>query len=161
MPQLDFSAWPPQLIWLVITFLVLYLLMARMALPRIATVLEQRRDRIASDLDEAARLKSETEQAIESYEAALAEARQRAHQIASETREKLTAELDRERAEVDKKIAARTEDAEQRISAMKDKALGEIDKAAADTAEAIVQALIGARPARSRVQGAVKAALGR
>ncbi|HSM19715.1 MAG TPA: ATP F0F1 synthase subunit B [Hyphomicrobiales bacterium] len=159
MPQLDFSSWPPQLIWLAITFGVLYLLMARIALPRIATVLEQRRDRIAADLAEAARLKQETEDALNAYEAALAEARSKAHAIAAETRDKLNAELDEESAKVEKQLAAKTAEAEERIDAMKQKALGEVDEAATETAEEIVRLLIGAKPAKKDVAAAVKAAL--
>lgn len=159
MPQLDFSSWPPQLIWLAITFATLYFLMARVALPRIATVLEQRRDRIAADLDEAARLKQETEDAISAYEAALAEARAKAHAIAAETRDQLNAELDAERARLDREIAAKTVEAEQRIGAVKRAALGEVDQAAGETAEAIVRLLIGAKPAKKEIAAAVKAAL--
>jgi len=159
MPQLDPSAWPPQLIWLAITFAALYFLMARIALPRIATVLEQRHDRIAADLDEAARLKQETEEALRAYEAALAEARGKAHAIAAETRDKLNAELDEERAKVDRQLAAKTAEAEKRIAAMKAAALREVDKAASDTADAIVRRLIGAKPTKKDVAAAVKAAL--
>jgi F-type H+-transporting ATPase subunit b len=159
MPQLDFSSWPPQLIWLAITFGALYFLMARVALPRIATVLEQRRDRVAADLDDAARLKQETEDAIRTYEAALAEARAKAHAISAENRGRLNAELDAERAEIDKQIAAKTAEAEKRIAAMKQAALGEVDKAASDTAEAIVRLLIGTKPAKTDIAAAVKAVL--
>jgi F-type H+-transporting ATPase subunit b len=159
MPQLDPTTWAPQLIWLAITFTVLYFLMARIALPRIATVLEQRRDRIAADLDDAARLKQETEDAITAYEAALAEARAKAHAIVAETRDRLNAELDEERAKVDKQIAAKTEEADRRIDAMKKAALREVDKAASDTAEAIVRLLIGGKPAKKDIAAAVKAAL--
>lgn len=158
MPQLDFSSWPPQLIWLAITFVVLYFLMARVALPRIANVLEQRRDRIASDLDEAARLKSETEDAIAAYEAALAEARGKAHAIASETREELNGELDKERAAVDKQIAAKTAEAEAKIGEMRKAAIGEIEAAAADTATEIVKALVGGKTTKAEIAAAVKSA---
>ena len=157
MPQLDFSSWPPQLIWLAITFVALYFLMARVALPRIGTVLEQRRDRIASDLDEAARLKQETDDAIAAYEAALAEARAKAHAIAAETRAKLNAELDAERAVIDKDISAKTAEADKRIAAMKTAALGEVDQAAGETAEAIVKLLIGGKPDKKDIAAAVKA----
>ncbi|NND48972.1 MAG: F0F1 ATP synthase subunit B', partial [Rhizobiales bacterium] len=101
MPQLDFSTYIPQLVWLAISFIALYLLMARVALPRIATVIEERRDRIASDLDEAERSKAESEAAVAAYEAALAEARGKAHDNARANREKLNAEIDAERAKVD------------------------------------------------------------
>lgn len=158
MPQLNFETWPPQLIWLALSFLALYWLMSQVALPRIATVLENRRDRIASDLDEAARLKSETEDAIAAYDAALAEARTKAHAIAAENRNKLQAELDAERGEVESQIAARTKEAEERINAMKATAMNEINAAAADTAEAIVQTLIGAKASKAELAEAVKAA---
>ena len=72
MPQLVLEDWVPQLIWLAISFVVLYLIMSRVALPRIGTVIEQRRDRIAHDLDQAAHLKQETDQAIAAYESSLA-----------------------------------------------------------------------------------------
>lgn len=156
MPQLDFSTYSPQLIWLLISFVALYLLMARIALPRIGGVLEQRRDRIAADLDEAARLKDETEEAIASYEAALAEARSRAHAIAGEARQKLSAELDEERAKAEARIAEQTEAAAARIAAMKQSALGEVSKAASTTAQAIVQSLIGAKVSQSEADSAVK-----
>jgi len=72
MPQLELHDFAPQLIWLVISFVTLYLIMARVALPRIANVLEERRDRIASDLDKAEQLKRKTDEAIAAYEESLA-----------------------------------------------------------------------------------------
>ena len=158
MPQLDLSTWPPQIIWLAITFIVLYLLMSRVALPRVATVLEQRRDRIANDLDEAARLKGETEDAVAAYEAALAEARGKAHAIASETRAKLNVELDKERAAVEAKIAEKTKQAETQIAAMKAKAMTEVDKAASETAASIIKVLIGDVASDKDIADAVAAA---
>ena len=88
MPQLDFGDYAPQLVWLAITFGIMYLLMARVALPRIATVLEERRDRIANDLAQADQLRRETDQAIAAYEKALADAKARANAIAQETRDR-------------------------------------------------------------------------
>jgi len=159
MPQLDFSSYPSQIIWLLITFTALYLLMARVALPRIATVLEERRDRIANDLDEAERLKRDTETAIANYEAALAEARARAHEIAQATREKLSAEIDAERGRVDDELAAKTTAAEEIISAAKTKALTEIGNVATETAEAIVKELVGGRWSKANISAAVGAVM--
>lgn len=157
MPQLDFSTFAPQIVWLVITFVALYFLMSKVALPRISVVLENRRDRIANDLDEAQRLRAETEEVIQVYEAELAEARAKAHGIAAETREKLNAEIAVEQASVDEKIDARIAEAEAKITAMKDQAMGEVNAAAADTAEAIIRALVGGRPAKAEVAKAVAA----
>src|SRR3546814_20450305 len=78
MPQLETAAFLPQLVWLAITFVVLYLLMAKVALPRVAGVLDERKKRLDHDLEEAARLKRETEKAIAEYEQALASARNNA-----------------------------------------------------------------------------------
>jgi F-type H+-transporting ATPase subunit b len=143
MPQLDFATFAPQLIWLTLVFGVLYLVMARVALPRIATVIEERRDRIADDLDTAAQLKSDTDDAIASYETALAEARTKAHSIAQETRDRLTAETDAHRADLEGQLAARIADAEKRITATKEKALTSVRDVAVDVADAITQQLLG------------------
>jgi len=143
MPQLDFATFAPQLIWLTLVFGVLYLVMARVALPRIATVIEERRDRIADDLDTAAQLKSDTDDAIASYETALAEARTKAHTIAQETRDRLTAETDAHRADLEGQLAARIADAEKRITATKTQALTNVRDVAVDVADAITQQLLG------------------
>jgi F-type H+-transporting ATPase subunit b len=159
MPQLDFSTYAPQLIWLAITFIVLYLLMARVALPRIATVIEERRDRIASDLDEAERSKVQSEAAIAAYEAALAEARARAHEIARANRDRLTAEIDAERARVDAEAADKTAEAERAIAAARGAALGEVGAIAGELTEAIVKRLVGGRTPKQKIADAVSAAM--
>ena len=148
MPQLDFATYAPQLIWLTITFAVLYVLMARVAMPRIGGVIEQRRDRIASDLDQAAKLKEETEEAIAAYETALAEAKAEALRIAQENRDRLNAELEAA-------LAAKIAEAEERIASMRQAALAQINEVAADTAAEIVRHLIGGRITRARVQKAL------
>jgi F-type H+-transporting ATPase subunit b len=160
MPQLDYHDWAPQLVWLAISFAALYLIMARLALPRIATVLEERRDRIATDLDQAEQLKKQTEEAIAAYEQALAEARARAHAIAQETRDKLGAEVEAERAEVEATLAETLAEAEARIQASKDTALAHVDEVAAETAQMIVKQLVGGKVTKAEVKSAVGKALG-
>lgn len=155
MPQLQIYDWAPQLIWLAISFVTLYIIMARVALPRIATVLEERRDRVASDLDAAEQLKKDTEEAIAAYEQALGEARNRAHMIAQETRDRLSAEVDAQRAEVEGAIATRTAEAEARIQKAKADAMSNVGDIAADTAEAIVTKLLGGKVTKTEVKSAV------
>ncbi|MBZ0217135.1 MAG: hypothetical protein K8F25_11315, partial [Fimbriimonadaceae bacterium] len=158
MPQLDFSTFAPQLVWLAISFVALYFLMARVALPRISTVLEERRDRIADDLEEARRLKAETEEVILTYEAELAEARAKAHGISLQTREQLNAELAAEQAKIDGEIDDRLADADKKISAMKTKAMAEVAEAAQDTADTIIRALVGGKPTKKEIAAAVATA---
>src|SRR5262245_48165186 len=91
-PPLDPSSFVPQLFWLAVAFGLLYLLVKRVALPRVGDVIEERRERIDRDLAKAENLKSETEQALASYERALGEARAEASAIAKDMHAKLTAE---------------------------------------------------------------------
>jgi len=159
MPQLDFSTYAPQLVWLAISFAALYFLMARVALPRIATVIEERRDRIARDLDEAERSREESEAAVAAYEAALAEARSRAHDIARANRDKLASEIEAERAKVDAVAAERTAEAERAIAQAKSAALEELGAVAGDLTEAIVKRLVGGRVTKKKVTDAVAATM--
>jgi F-type H+-transporting ATPase subunit b len=158
MPQLNPLDWAPQIIWLVLTFGVLYLLMVWVALPRIGGVIERRAAHITGDLQSADRFRRETEEAIAAYEQALAEAKQKAHAIIDEGRAKLKAESDTERAKLDKELAARSEEAEARIGKAKASAMKEVNAVAVDVASDIVRQLIGAAPAKGDIEKAVQAA---
>ena len=142
-PPLDPANFAPQIIWLAISFALLYALMSRIALPRIGEVIEERRDRIQRDIDAAEALKAETEKALKGYEGSLADARGKASGIARETRDKLAAETERERAATEATVNAKIAEAEARIAAMKNNALSSVNDIAAETASAIVGKLIG------------------
>jgi F-type H+-transporting ATPase subunit b len=143
LPQLNVDDFSPQLFWLALTFAALYFIMKRIALPRVGEVIEERRDRIQRDLDTAENLKGKTEKALASYEKALADARSNASGIARETRDRLSAEVDKEKAKVDAQIAAKIADAETRINATKTKALASVNEIAVETAGAVLNKLIG------------------
>ena len=158
MPQLNPLDWAPQLIWLVITFGILYLLMKRVALPKIGSVIEMRQGRIAGDLQAADKLRRKTQEAIAAYEQALAEAKARAHAIAQDARNKLNDEVAGERAELERDLAAKSTEAEARIHEAKLSALKEVNAVASDTATEIVRRLIGVAPTKPEVLAAVAAA---
>lgn len=151
-PPFDPSTFAPQLVWLAITFGFLYLMMSRVALPRVASVLAERRERIQRDLLEAERLKAETDTALKSYEKSLADARGRAQGLAKDMRDRMSADMERERKRVDDANAAKLADTEARIAETKSRALANVDSLAADTANAIVERLIGAGTADQRVR---------
>jgi F-type H+-transporting ATPase subunit b len=161
MPQLNINDFAPQLIWLAISFVALYLIMSRVALPRVGQILEERANRIAGDLAAAAKLREDTEKAIADYEQALADAKARAQGIARQARDEMTRDIERQRAEVDHTIAAQTSDAEKRINTMKEAALSHVGEIATDTAEALLARLLGKTVPRSELQGAVNEALGK
>jgi F-type H+-transporting ATPase subunit b len=158
MPQLNPLDWAPQLIWLLITFGLLYLLMAKVALPRIGSVIEARADRIAKDLAQADKFRRETEEAIAAYEQALAEAKQKAHAIVEAGRVKLKEETAAERAKLDSQLAKKGAEAEARIAEAKASAMREVNAVAADVAADIVRRLIGVAPAKAEIDQAVQTA---
>jgi F-type H+-transporting ATPase subunit b len=158
MPQLNPADWAPQLIWLLITFGILYVLMAWVALPRIGAVIDKRAAKIAADLDAAEKNKRATEDAIAAYEQALAEAKQKAHAIVDEGRVKLKAQTDAERAKLDKELADKASEAAARIEKARDSAMKDVNAVATEAAADIVKQLIGVTPSNEDLQKAVTAA---
>ncbi|WP_341913011.1 F0F1 ATP synthase subunit B' [Ferrovibrio terrae] len=159
MPQLETATFLPQLVWLLISFAILYLLMAKLALPRVAEVVDGRRKRLEHDLEEAARLKRETEKAIADYEQALASARAKAQTIAGETRTRIAAEQAAVRAKLEAEISERTKAAEASILAAKQQALASLQSVAAQAASDVVARLSGTAPSNDAVEAAVAQAL--
>lgn len=158
-PPFDASTFASQLFWLAVSFGILYWLISRLAVPRIGGILEQRRARIEGDLKEADRLRLETDRAIAAYESALAEARQRAHGIAEETRASIRADIEGKRAAVEAELAGKVAQAEANIATTKAQALAHVEEIAADTAAALVTRLSGKvtpKAARAAVQAVAK-----
>jgi F-type H+-transporting ATPase subunit b len=158
-PPFEADTFASQILWLAISFGALYFLMSRIALPRVATILEVRSDRIASDLAEAQRFKIESEQAIAAYETSLAEARSKAQKIAGETRDKVNAEADTQKKAIEADLAARLAKAETQIADTKTKALSNVRAIAVEAASDIVAQLLGDKPDAKDVEAAVDTTL--
>lgn len=154
-PPFDSSTFASQLLWLTITFVALYLLMSRVALPRLAKIIEDRQKYAADDLADAQGLKDQSDAAIAAYEKALAEARGRAQALANETRDKQAAEAETHRKTLDAKLNAHIADAEKTIAASRASAMANVRSIAADVASAIVERLTGTAPASGEVSAAV------
>ena len=158
-PPFEPSTYGSQLLWLAITFGLLYWAISRIALPRIGGIMEERDKRIGADLAQAQALRSETDAAIARYEQALAEARQRAQRIAGEARDRSKADTEAERRRLEAEVNARMEEAETRITEVKARALSEVDVIARDATEAIVVTLLGSGVPPHIVTSAVNAAM--
>jgi F-type H+-transporting ATPase subunit b len=158
-PPFETTYYPSQLLWLALSFGVLWWLMAKVIVPRLSDIIETRRDRIAADLSEAQRLKDETDKAIAGYEKALADARAKAQAIANETRQALNAETDAKRQAAEADLNGKLAAAEARISDIKAKALAEVGGIATDTATAVIERLIGTQAPAADIADAVSAAL--
>jgi F-type H+-transporting ATPase subunit b len=135
MPQLDFGTFPNQIFWLVVTLVVIYLVMSRVALPRIASVLAERQGTITNDLAAAEELEQKAVEAEEAYNKALADARAEAHRIVAEARAEIQADLDAATARADEAIAERTAESEKRIAEIRESALDGVLAAMGVTAD--------------------------
>jgi F-type H+-transporting ATPase subunit b len=155
MPQLDFSTFPNQIFWLV----VIYFIMNRIALPRIASVLADRQDTIQRDLEKAEELKEKAVAAEEAYNKALADARVEASKIVAETKADIQKELDKATAKADAEIAAKTAEGEVKINEIRDNATKAVKVVASDTAAALVKAVMPAAADAKAIKAAVTARL--
>ncbi|MBI1393492.1 MAG: F0F1 ATP synthase subunit B' [Alphaproteobacteria bacterium] len=155
LPQMDFSTYPSQLFWLAVTFGTLYAVMSSAILPRLGGAIEDRRDRIADDLDQAAEFRRQAEEAEKAYQTSLADARAKAQSIAAETRSEMEAEIASMQAEADDRATAKIAAAEAKIDEMKDKAAANVRAAAADVAREIVGALIDEKPTDETIAAAI------
>jgi F-type H+-transporting ATPase subunit b len=143
MPQLDFSTFPNQIFWLVLTLLAIYFIISRMALPRISAVLAERAGTVTNDIAAAEDLRNRAKAAEAAYEKALADARGEAGRIIAAAKAEMQAELDVELAKADAQIAARTAESEKVLAGIRDQAVQSVAEVARATAGEIVQAFGG------------------
>src|SRR6476619_7767986 len=158
-PPFESSTFASQLVSLAIAFVALYVIVSRIALPRVESVIDARQNAIEGDLAQAQKLKDESDAALKAYETELASARSRAQAIGNETREKLNAAAEAERTALEAKLNAKLVDAEKQIAATRTAAMSNVRGIAADAATAIVQRLVGVVPDGNTVNSAVDASL--
>ena len=160
MPQFDPTFFAPQIIWLAIVFAVFYLLMSRVALPRISEVLEARSTQISHDLERARSLKAETDQVVAAYEAAVTKARSEASAILAEAGQEISQKAAERQAEFGRELAQKVDAAETRIATARDEAKANIREIAVEVARDVAHKLTGAvadpRSSGRAVDGALK-----
>ncbi|MDP6172580.1 MAG: F0F1 ATP synthase subunit B' [Rhodospirillales bacterium] len=159
MPQLDSNFFSPQLVWLAITFVALYVLMARLALPRIGRVLEQRQKKIDDNLDKAEQLKAEADEDSQAYEEAASGSRDQARAIIQEVSRRVSEESNESQAELAERLAERIKEADQQVLQAKEEALAGIRDQAGSVAQMAVNRLIGIEPTPADVARAVDGAM--
>jgi F-type H+-transporting ATPase subunit b len=155
MPQLVLADWPPQLVWLVLTFGVLYLLMALLALPRIAEVLESRENRLTTDLEMAEKLQGEAQTALDEFERVQAETQSQAQLIAAETRAKLATSQAERLAELKAELAEQHRKSEAEIAKATEAAMAGLAEIAIELAQAGAERLIGGKISAEAARKAV------
>src|SRR3954466_694978 len=158
-PPFNKETFASQLLWFAIFFVALYVIISKLAIPRIRGIVDARRNRVEGHLAEANRLKDQSDAALKAYEKSLADARGRAQTLANETRDKLNAEAEEARKKLEGQLNLKLAEAEKTIAATKIAAMANVRGIAVDTASAIVQRLIGTAPSGSAVEAAVADAL--
>jgi F-type H+-transporting ATPase subunit b len=158
-PPFRSDTFASQLVSLVIAFVALYLIVSRIALPRVGGLLDARQNAIEGDLAAAQKLKDESDDALKAYHSELAAARARAQAISTEAREKLNATAEAERKTLEQQLAVKLGEAEKTIASTREAAMRNVRGIAAEAAAAIVQRLTGLAPDGKTVDGAVDASL--
>jgi F-type H+-transporting ATPase subunit b len=159
MPQFDLATFPTQIFWLAVSFFVLYLLMARVALPRINRVLEERQRRIDDNLDRAQALKDEADAAKSEYERVIGEARETARAAIAEASQEMAAEAQQRREELERRLTQDIKAAEARIDDAKDRAIAGLRDAAIEVATSAANRLLGTAPSPDAIAAAVDSAI--
>ena len=143
MPQLDFTTFGNQIFWLIVTLVVIYFVLSRIALPRIAAVLAERQGTITNDLAAAEDLKAKAVEAEEAYNKALADARTEAQNIIAQTKAEIKEELSDATEKADAEIAAKAAEGEKKIAEIRAGAMKAVREVATETAGEIVVAMGG------------------
>lgn len=160
MPQLDPSVWPTQLFWLALTFIALYLIVWRIALPRIADVLEARQRKLDDDLKKAAALKDEAEAILAEYEKMRAGAQASAHEVLRKAQDAMKAEAERQGRELAARLSQQTDEAEARIGQAKSVALASLEGTVNEVVAAATEKLIGVKAGDQEIARAVGSVMG-
>jgi F-type H+-transporting ATPase subunit b len=158
-PPFQKDTFASQLVSLLIAFVALYLIVSRIALPRVGSVLDERQNTMEGDLTEAQKLKDASDGELKAYESELASARSRAQAIGAETREKLNAASEAERKTLEERLSVKLAEAEKTIASTREAAMRNVRGIATDAAAAIVQRLTGLAPDGKSVESAVDASL--
>lgn len=157
LPQFRVEFWGGQIIWLLFVFLILYLLLAKVFVPRLRRIQDTRAQTIADAVEQARKVQAEADAQATAAKAGIEEARAQARRVAADAKAKAQAELAERQAAEDARLQAELEKAEERIRGLRDQAMANVGQIAAETAEAIVAKLTGAAPSRAEVDAALTA----
>jgi F-type H+-transporting ATPase subunit b len=155
LPQFDLSQWPGQMVWMLVIFIVLYVLFAKVFVPRVGGTIAEREDKIGGDIGQARRLRDQAEAQSKAAAEELAQARARAQKLAADAKAAAAAEAASRQAEEEQRLAQVLADAESRIAAARAEAMSQVRGIAADAAGAIVERLTGSAATEAEVERAM------
>jgi F-type H+-transporting ATPase subunit b len=155
MPQLDPAYWPSQIFWLTIIFLSVYLLIAKIFIPKIEDNIESREDKIRKDLEEAKLLGEESEKKLKTYKDLIKTAKIDTKKIISQSRQKLSQDMQLKGKEIKKEIEKETENAQKEIKNFKINSINKINLISEEIASNLIKDIFGEDPNKSSVKAIV------
>ena len=156
MPQMEFADYMPQVVWLVITFATLYVLMAKLALPRITDILETRQRRLDHDLELSEKLRDEAQTTLAEYDAAIVSARAETESLLAKARESIQTETQERIAELNGRLESEIRESDARIRHAMSQAMDELVVVAGNSARAAVERLAGIKVSDEQARVAVE-----
>ena len=148
-----------QLFWLLVTFGLLFFVIARGMVPKIQGVVEQRDRKITSDLEEAQRAREEAEKTEADYRERMDASRAEAMKLAQAAKQSASREAEERVKAVDQQVGGKVAEAEARIRASLETAMRDLDAVAADATRELVAKLTGRDVSEPEARQAVKAVL--
>ena len=151
LPQMDISTFPSQLFWLIITFTALYLFMWKFVIPRLSTTIEERKDKISNDINDAENLNSEASKILENYDDKMNSASLESNEIVSSSKATMNEYLAKLKKDNEIKINAMITESEKKIHQQKQQSEQEIKKATIDTIKSIVSKYVETVPSDDEI----------
>jgi len=155
MPQLDPEYWASQAFWLIIIFLSIYILIAKIFIPKIKSNIDMRDNKIRKDLEEAKTYKEQAEKKLEEYNKLIELAKRDVKKILSDSRQKLNEDIQIKRKEVQKKIDEETKIAEEEIKKFKNNSVKKVNSISEEITSELLKEIFGEDINKSSIEAAV------
>ena len=156
MPQLNPEFWFSQILWLIISFGIMFILLSKFVLPKISENLEIRKAQILENIEVAEKQREESDKKLKEYEKLILESKIEAKNYFNKVREKILKDVDKKKENLEKQINEEISKAEKEILDLKDKSPEKIRKIAADTSSDLIKQLIGVEVNNSSISAIVE-----
>ena len=155
MPQLNPEFWISQIVWLVLTFGILYIVLSKFILPKISDNLETRKSQILENIETAEAQREESEIKLKDFEKIILEGKIEAKNHFNEVRQKILEDISNKRATLEKDIDNEISAAEEEINNLKLNSKEKIKNIAVETSSELIKQLIGEEANKSSITAIV------
>jgi F-type H+-transporting ATPase subunit b len=158
LPQFDLAQWPGQMVWMLIIFGVLFILFARVFVPKVGGAIADREDRISGDFGAARKLKDEADALAAAAAAEMEQARAAAQKLAVDAKTAARADAAKREALEEAKIAETLAKSEAMLASAREAAMSHVRGIAEDAAGLIISKLTGAAASADEIKSAATGA---